>query len=94
MATADPKWNVAKLAELNPNHPLALANATKAGPSDTTTGSGGEITSATSSVSIGTGTGSVSAAHAKTVITQLERGAKSDEARTICEEMMKSLGLN
>ena len=74
---------------MSPKHPLVEAAIAKGGAakpsldsteSQGTTGSGG--------------TGALTAPQAKTMLTQLERGAQSDEARTMVDEIRKGFGLN
>ena len=91
-AMADSNWSVKKLESACPNHPLITYN--KAGSSQppakqekTSDGDGGGTGS-------GTGAMTVNAGQAQTILTQLERGAKSDEARSMIESLRTGLGLN
>ena len=89
-ATTTQNWSLKSLALLSPNHPLVLASKSKTGPPATNndqpppapTDSSGTEGSAINTLK-----------HAKTVLSQLERSAKSDEARGIIESTMEALGL-
>ena len=91
----DTNWSVKKLESVCPKHPLVMAikagtNSTSAkegtSPEQGASGGGGE--------NAGTGAVAVNAGQAQTILTQLEHGAVSDEARSMIESLRTGLGLN
>ena len=91
----DNSWSIKKLEAVCPKHPLVMAikagtNSTSAKdgtpPGQDALGGGGEGT--------GTGAVAVDTGQAQTILTQLERGAVSDEARSMIESLRTGLGLN
>ena len=91
----DTNWSIKKLESVCPKHPLVMAikagtNSTPAkdgaSPEQNASDSGGEKT--------GTGAVAVNAGQAQTILTHLERGAVSDEARSMIESLRTGLGLN
>ena len=92
-AVNDSNWSIKKLESVCPKHPLVMAvKAGAASPKQESSGGGGESTD--SGGGSGSGAAAVDAGQAKTILTQLERGAKSDEARTMIESLRTGLGLN
>ena len=92
-AKTTPNWNIKMLAKMSPNHPLVLAvkNSGRPPPGGNTGNSGNNNdTPPDNSDSVGAAFNSLQ--HSKTVLQQLERSAKSDEAQAIIESMREALG--
>ena len=86
---ADSSWSVKKLESANPKHPLVLMTKNNRTSLKGEKASDKKDDGGTKSEVAG-----VDAGQAKTILTQLERGARSDEARSIVESIRTSLGLN
>jgi len=94
-AMGDNSWSIKKLESACPKHPLVMA--IKAGSNSTPAKEGaspGQDASDGGGENAGTGSVAVNTGQAKTILTQLERGAVSDEARSMIESLRTGLGLN